>query len=199
MPTILALNGSYRDDGITDQAVEIMADTLRSVGAQVEVILLREYPLEFCRNCRACAQEPGEAPGTCVLDDGMDALVEKIEQADGYILAAPTNFYSVTALFKRFMERLTVYGDWPWGAPAPRFRKARAAKKKAVLVSSCAAPGIMGRWMYHSRSQLKMTAKTIGAAPVGTLFTGLVASHPRTELPEPACRRARALAAKLLP
>jgi multimeric flavodoxin WrbA len=39
----------------------------------------------------------------------MATLTQKIETADGIVLASPTNFYTVAALFKRFMERLVVY------------------------------------------------------------------------------------------
>ena len=122
---VLAINGSYRRDGITDQAVDKLLAEAERLGAEVEHIRLRDYPIEFCRNCRECMQQPGDAPGTCVLHDGMAKLVDKIEQADSYVLAAPTNFSAVTALFKRFMERLSVYGYWPWGAMAPVFRKAK--------------------------------------------------------------------------
>jgi len=194
---VLSINGSYRDDGITDQAIEAAADALRQSGAEVETIQLRDYPIEFCLNCRACTQEPGDAPGRCVHGDGMRGVIEKIERADAYILAAPTNFDSVTAIFKRFMERLIVYAYWPWGAPAPKFRKAKLPKKKAILVSSSAAPGFMGRWFFGSAKQLKMTARVIGANPVGILFTGLIAGEPDTRLPPRMRRRAIALAAKL--
>ena len=132
MTRILSINGSYRDDGITDQAVDTAVRVLRASGAEVETIRLREHQIEFCLNCRACTQEPGESPGQCVHDDGMRELREKIEQADAYILAAPTNLGSVTAVFKRFMERLIVYAYWPWGVHAPVFRKAKSAKKKAI-------------------------------------------------------------------
>ena len=195
---VLAINGSYRDDGITDQAVGAAAQALNLSGAQVETILLREHEIEFCLNCRACTQEPGVNPGQCVHDDRMRELIEKIEQADGYILAAPTNMGSVTAIFKRFMERLTVYAYWPWGAPAPVYRKTKMPKKKALLVSSCAAPGLMGRWLLGTNKQLKMTARTIGAEPVGTLFTGLIAGAADTRLPIRASYKAETLAKKLL-
>lgn len=195
---VLSINGSYRDDGITDQAVEAVARALSESGAEVETIALRDYPVEFCLNCRSCTQEPGEAPGRCVHDDGMRELVEKIERADAYILAAPTNFDSVTAIFKRFLERLMVYGYWPWGAPAPRDRKAGLPKKKAILISSSAAPGLMGRWLFQSAKQLKMTARLIGAKPIGTLFTGLIAGAPDTRYPERMRHKAEVLARKLI-
>ncbi len=198
MKKILAINGSYRDDGITDQSVEALVRALESVGAEVEVILLRDYPIEFCLNCRECTQQPGDSPGQCVQRDGMDELINKIEQADGYILASPTNFGSVTAVSKRFMERLVVYAYWPWDKDYPEFRKANVQKKKAVLVSSCAAPGFLGRLMYGTYKQLKMTARTIGAVPVGTLFTGLIAKEPHQVLPEKVLKRIQKLAVKLL-
>lgn len=178
---LLAIAGSYRDDGIIDQAVEVAARTAREAGAQVEVVQLRDYPIEFCRNCRECTQSPGESPGECVQEDGMRALIDRIEAADGFILAAPTNFYSVTALYKRFMERLVVYAYWPWSMHAPQFRKKTGAKK-ALVIASAAAPAFMGRLFYGTSKQLRMTAKTLGAKPVGDIFLGLVAGEPRTRL-----------------
>lgn len=198
MTKILAINGSYRNDGVTDQVIEIMAGVMQTAGAEVEIILLREYPIEFCLNCRVCTQKPGEAPGECVQHDGMQKLIDKIEKADGYIFASPTNFGSVTAVFKRFMERLVVYGYWPWGMIAPKDRKANGPKKKAVLVSSCAAPGIMGQLFFSTIKELKMTAKTIGADTVGVLFTGMIAQEENPKLPDAIKRKAQNLAKKLV-
>lgn len=100
------MNGSYRDNGITDQMVNALAQAIKTAGGKVEIIRLRDCPIAFCLNCRTCTQQPGEIPGKCVQNDGMQALIDKIEQENGYILASPTNFGSVTAVFKRFMERL---------------------------------------------------------------------------------------------
>ena len=191
MIKVLAINGSYRDDGITDQSVEALAQAIELNGAEVETILLREFPIEFCLNCRVCTQQPGTAPGECVIYDRMQELIDKIERADCYILASPTNFGSVTAIFKRFMERLAVYAFWSWDMNGPQYRKAPVQKKKALLVSSCAAPGILGRYFFGTSKQLKMTAKTIGAEVVGTLFTGMIAKQQHPKLPEGARSKIR--------
>ena len=198
MNKILVINGSYRDDGITDQVVEAMLQALTSAGAEVEIILLREYPIEFCLNCRECTQQAGDFPGKCVQHDGMEELIYKIEQADGFILASPTNFGSVTAIFKRFMERLVVYAYWPWNKGYPEFRKANVLKKKAILISSCAAPGFIGRLMYGTYKQLKMTAQAIGAEIVGTLFTGLISKESHPKLTDSVKKKVKKLAAKLV-
>ncbi len=197
MTRILAINGSYRDDGITDQAVVAVVQAAEVAGAEVEVIRLHEYPIEFCLNCRECTQQPGTAPGQCVQHDGMAELVNKIEATDAFILASPTNFGSTTALFKRFMERLIVYAYWPWAMHGPQLRKAGEPRKKAALITSCAAPAILGRWAYGTRKQLQTTAKTIGAEPIGTLSIGMIAKQAQPVLPPQAMKRAQALGRKL--
>jgi len=192
----LVLNGSYRDGGVTDQVISALLQQLPDV--ETDLVNLRDYPIEFCLNCRECMQHPGVDPGICVIDDSMAALVERIEAADAYILAAPTNLGSATALFKRFMERLAVYAYWPWGKLAPRYRKIEQAPKKAILVSSSAAPTIVGRWLFGSQRQLRMTAKIIGAKPTGQIFCGLSGLDKNSPLPGKIIARAEKLARRLL-
>ena len=195
---VLAINGSYRDGGVTDQTVTRVIDKLESLGAEVEHIRLRDFPIGFCRNCRQCMQQPGDAPGKCVLRDNMAELVGKIEAADAYVLAAPTNFSSVTALFKRFAERLAVYGYWPWGKAAPVFRKKKMPKKPAIIISSCAAPGLMGRLTYNTNKSLRIAADTIGAKVVGSIVTGMISFEPKPGIPARTERRSQALARRLV-
>ena len=194
---VLAINGSYRDGGMTDQFVETIMDDLRDLDAEVEHIRLRDHPIEFCRNCRECMQQPGDAPGRCILNDGMGELIEKIESANAYILAAPTNFSAVTALFKRFAERLSPYGYWPWGKPAPVFRKSKLPKKPAIIISSCAAPGVLGRLTYGTNQSLRVAAKTMGGKVVGTMVTGHVSQQRHPRLSRRMERKAYAMAEKL--
>jgi multimeric flavodoxin WrbA len=172
---VLIINGSYREAGFTDLMVGIMKARLEEAGIATETLLLREIPIEFCRNCRNCTQGEGNAPGECVIDDGMLAVIEKLEAADGYIFASPTNYGTVTALFKRFLERMTVYGYWPWGTPAPAYRKKET--KAALCVSSCAAPSLVGRIDFNTLKTLKMAARNVGAKVVDTQLIGLVSNE----------------------
>ena len=193
---ILAINGSYRESGVTDRVLDVMRAPLAEAGHEGEVVPLRDLDIGFCRNCRECTQAPGPEPGRCVQQDAMVGLVARIEAADGYIFASPTNFGAVTALFKRFMERLVVYAYWPWDQPAPRPRRPKASRP-AVLVSSSAAPGWMGRTMFGTTRQLRQAAKTVGGRVRGTCFTGLAATARHKTLDERERRRAARIARKL--
>ena len=48
---VLAINGSYRDGGITDQAVANVIENLEALDMEVEQVKLRDFPIGFCRNC----------------------------------------------------------------------------------------------------------------------------------------------------
>lgn len=196
MSNILVINGSYRDGGVTDQMVNIAEQTLLQDGHRVDVVVLREVPIRFCVNCRHCTQSSGEALGHCVHDDSMTQLIAKIEASDAFVLASPTNFSSVTAIFKRFLERLTVFGDWPWGQPAPKMR--RHQTKKALLLSSSAAPSIMARWSFYTLKQLKLTARVMGAKVVGSVNAGLIAEAPQVTLRDSTQRKIRRLTLRLI-
>jgi len=196
MTTLLAIAGSYRDQGVIDQSVDVAVQAARRAGVRVDVVQLRDFPIGFCRNCRECTQAPGEAPGHCVQQDRMQELIRKIEAADSLILASPTNFFSVTALFKRFMERLLVYTYWPWGMHAPRFRKKR--QKRALVIASAAAPAFMGRLFYSTTAQLKRAAKTMGARPLAQVFVGLASGTPQTQISERDKRRIERAVLKLV-
>ena len=196
MKRLLAINGSYREQGIIDQTLGVLVQHARLAGAELEIANLRDYSIGFCRNCRQCTQLPGETPGTCLLQDEMQPLIDSIESADGYILASPTNFSTVTALFKRFMERLVVYAYWPWDSPAPKLRRKRRSKK-AVVLASGGAPTLLGRVAFGTLQQLRRTARTIGAKPVGDLYLGRVGLQEHPTLPAGTDRKLEKLFGKL--
>ena len=195
---VLAINGSYREGGMTDQAIAEVAAVLAEAGAEIETVNLRDYPIEFCINCRHCALEAGDSPGRCIIDDGMHELIERLEAADAFILASPTNMGSVTAQFKRFMERLLPYMWWPQDKPWPVNRKAGVKPRPALLVSSSAAPALLGRWLFSCLRQLRTTADTIGAKPIGSVFTGYAAGKIGTGLPVKTRRKLRRMAPRLI-
>ena len=91
------------------------------------------------RNTQAEQAKGGH--GKCVHDDDMEEILGKIEDAEGIVLGSPINLSTVTALMKRFTERLVVFAYWPWEKAAPRMR-ITTPNKKAVLVTSSAAPAL---------------------------------------------------------
>src|SRR4051794_41531815 len=71
---VVAILGTYRRRGTTDQAVEAILEGARVRGAETSKIYLADHPINFCRNCRACTQDPGPRRGKCVERDELESI-----------------------------------------------------------------------------------------------------------------------------
>jgi multimeric flavodoxin WrbA len=182
---IVAIVGTYRKGRVTDTAVSEVLRGAEDGGAETERIYLIDRHIEFCTNCRACMQQADVGRrGRCVLDDDMEAILQVIDEADGLVLASPVNFYNVTAVIRRFMERLVGHAYWPWGQPSPKMRD-KTQSKKAVTITSSACPAFFARIaMPGGRKALKAIAGTLGAKVQTSLLFGMVAQSPDATLNE---------------
>jgi len=194
---VTAIVGTYRKGGIIDQATDQILASASEQGAEVKRIYLVDKHIEFCANCRRCTLQPGSDRGKCPTVDDMAAILDAIEASDGIILASPTNFSTVTAVTKRFMERLICYAYWPWGTNAPDFRR-KQKTKRAVIVASSQAPTLMARTLTPIVGLLKKTAGLLGAKTVGVLFIGWAAREEKQQLTAKTQEKARRLGKKLV-
>jgi NAD(P)H-dependent FMN reductase len=197
MTQVVAITGSYRHDGVIDSAVAAVLAGARRQGAETATIRLMDRHIEFCTNCRACTQAPGVRRGLCVQHDDLEEILARLDAADAIVLGAPVNFYNVSGVFRRFMERLLGAAHWPWGARFGPVVRDQALARKAVLVSSAAMPGFLLPLATGAPRALKVTARILGARPVGRLWIGLAAIDARQPLSARILARAEALGRKL--
>lgn len=193
---IAAILGTYRKGGVIETAVDEVLAAAREAGAEVTKIHLLDKHIEFCINCRACTQQPGEERGRCSIEDDMSGILDEIRQSDAIVLASPMNFWTVTAVMKRFIERLVCFAHWPWGAHGPKVRNPQRTKR-AVVIASSAAPALIARLFTRMVGLLKQVARLLGAKHVDVLFIGLAAGQQRQDIGERARKKARRLGAKL--
>ncbi len=197
MKSVTAIVGSYRKGGVTDTAVDEILASAREEGAETRKIYLVDAHIEFCMNCRKCTRQEGLRRGECCIDDEMGSILDKIELSDAIVLASPMNFGTVTAIMKRFIERLVCYAYWPWGMHGPKIRNPRKSKRAVVVVSS-AAPSLIARLMSKMVGLLKTAAGILGAKTTGVLFIGIAARRPEQELSRRTRKKARSLGKKLV-
>lgn len=102
MKKITAFIGSARKKA-TYQAVQEFEKNLKQYGEiDFEYVFLNEYRLEFCQGCCLCFDKGEEF---CPLKDDRGLLLEKMEQSDGVIFAAPNYAFQVSARMKNFLDR----------------------------------------------------------------------------------------------
>ena len=190
---VVGIVGSYRKGKTIDSAVSAILEGARAGGAKTKNINLLDKHIEFCTNCRSCAQKKVEGRrGKCVHNDDMDGIMTEIDDADAVVLGSPVNFSTVTALMKRFIERLIPYGYWPWGEALAPVNRIVKADKKAIIITSSACPAFLGRiLMPGALGTLKKAAKVMGAKVIKSLYFGPVAGKEDAQLSEKALLKAR--------
>jgi putative NADPH-quinone reductase len=196
---IVAIVGTYRKGKVTDSAVDEALRGAESRGVETEKIYLIDKHIEFCTNCRMCTQQSDVGRrGACIHDDDMESILQAVDEADGLVLASPTNFYNVTAVTRRFMERLIVYAHWPWQAKMGPVMRIKPPDKKAITITATACPAFLGRILIRGpRQALKIAAGTMGAEVLTTLYYGAVAQTPDATLNEADLRKAHEAGARL--
>ena len=98
---VLILNGSPRRDGNTSLAVAQMCGVFREEGVETEVVQLGNLDIRGCLACGGCFEK-----GKCVIDDVVNELAVKFEQADGLVAATPVYFASANATIIAALDRL---------------------------------------------------------------------------------------------
>ncbi len=97
---VLSINGSRRKNGNTECLIQSILAPSKKAGAQIESISLGGYDIGACTGCEGC-----RSSWECIIKDDFAQVVEKIDEADGIVLASPTYWYSVTSDMKRFIDR----------------------------------------------------------------------------------------------
>ncbi len=103
MKKVLILNGSPRKHGYTSDLIETMKCNLNE-NIHVDVFECHDANVRFCTDCRHC-----EVNYSCIINDEMQVLYKKIEEADVLVFATPVYFYTVSAQIKAVIDRFQVY------------------------------------------------------------------------------------------
>lgn len=114
---IFAINGSPRK---TWNTAKLLQETLKgaaSRGAETELIHLYDLDFKGCISCFACKLKGGKSYGKCAMRDGLTPVLEKLAEADAFVLGSPIYFGTVTGEMRSCMERLLfpyfVYAQQP--------------------------------------------------------------------------------------
>ncbi|MDR2613520.1 MAG: NAD(P)H-dependent oxidoreductase [Deltaproteobacteria bacterium] len=101
MSYIIAFSGTQVRGGTIEKGLRMVLDAAGA--ARNELVRLADIDMRVCQACKGCAPS-----NRCVIDDDVNPLLEKIEEADAFILSGYPSFGSLNALSKVFLER-----NWP--------------------------------------------------------------------------------------
>jgi multimeric flavodoxin WrbA len=101
MVKILGIMGSPRKGKSNDTLLDAALDKIKE-NADVEKIVLADYNIKPCTGCDVCVRQK---PCPLEEEDDMGNLNEKLQNADGIIIASPSYFGGVPGILKNFMDR----------------------------------------------------------------------------------------------
>jgi len=176
---ILALNATYRPGQTTTRLTQHALDGAASLGADTEMVMLRDKDIQYCRNCLTCYKDLTSDIAPCTIDDDVGEILEKIREADGIILASPVHCGFVTGLMTAFMERIVFRLCRPTGElvglkglPEPRLRdKPRAV---ATIVSAGGVPTELRAFCDLGTPWLRDAAMFFNGECIGDVYAGAV-------------------------
>jgi multimeric flavodoxin WrbA len=81
------ISGSPKPDGNTAQLMQECAKVIQEQGVEAEVISFAEMKIESCTACGKCSEI-----GKCSIEDGLNEIMDKIRNAQGFIVGSPVYF-----------------------------------------------------------------------------------------------------------
>lgn len=129
----LLLNASPKKTGATQEILKTLREALGG-GEETELLCLGDFSIHYCLGCKRCYDT-----GRCVWQDDMEVLLEKMDEADALVIAAPSYWADVPGQFKVFIDRCTPFGDTN---PDPERHRLKAGKRcYAIALRTGARPG----------------------------------------------------------
>ena len=98
---VLILNGSPHANGNTAAALEEMSRIFEVEGIEVETVHLGHLPIRGCVGCGACYKLK-----KCAMDDIVNELAAKFEEADGLVIGSPVYYASANSTLTACLDRL---------------------------------------------------------------------------------------------
>jgi len=97
---ILGISCSPQKKGNTAFLLEKALSGAAEEGADTELFSLAGKEINGCKGCYSCHQT-----GECITKDDMQALREKMIEAEGILFGTPVYFYGMTAQAKAIIDR----------------------------------------------------------------------------------------------
>jgi len=87
MPKVVLISGSPKAEGNTAQLIKECARVIEEHGVETEIISFAGKKIESCTACGECTEL-----GYCTLEDGLDEIMKKVREAEGFIIGSPVYF-----------------------------------------------------------------------------------------------------------
>ncbi len=120
--------GSGNRDGFTEDMCRSVAEGMRSVGWEVDILRPLDMDIKHCTGCDYCKDA-----GVCFIKDDMKNIMDSFTSSDLLVMATPIHFSGPSSILKMIIDRFQPFwfkqGKHPkyfaallcGGSPEPNF------------------------------------------------------------------------------
>lgn len=116
---VLMISASPRKKSNTMMVLEHCRDAIEGHGVETDIISLRGMKIESCRACLSCAKKH-----RCRIDDGLNDIIDRIRDSEGFIVATPVYFGTARGDLMAALQRIGMVSrasdgflSWKVGGP----------------------------------------------------------------------------------
>ena len=155
---ILVLLGSPRKKGNSTTLANQIVAGAESAGATAEKIFLHGKDISPCQACYACQQPDSKG---CAIDDEMQPIYGKLIEADGWVIASPVYWFSMSAQTKLFLDRCFAL---------PAYKKDAFTGKRIAIAMSYGDEDAFNSGCVNALRTFQDSARYVGANLVGMVY-----------------------------
>jgi len=157
---VLGIAGSPRRDGNTFLLLQKALEGAKGAGADTEFIFIPDLKISPCRECGGC-----DKTGKCVVDDDMQSIYPRLQNAEVIIIASPIFFGNVTANLKAMIDRCQCLWVKKYILKQPI---SKISNRRGAFISVCG--GRKADFFPAASLTLKALFKTLDVSYVSELF-----------------------------
>ena len=155
---ILVLLGSPRKKGNSTTLANQIVAGAESAGATAEKIFLHGKEISPCQACYACQRPDSKG---CAIDDEMQPIYGKLIEADGWVIASPVYWFSMSAQTKLFLDRCFAL---------PAYKKDAFTGKRIAIAMSYGDEDAFNSGCVNALRTFQDSARYVGANLVGMVY-----------------------------
>jgi multimeric flavodoxin WrbA len=129
MANVIGILGSPLAEGNTALLLRRALKGAEDAGCTVEEIMVANLDFEACKEMFFCRDHE-----TCIMDDDMQQMYDKIRTADSIILATPVMTMGIPGKLKSFMDRFQVFFMAKYFRSSPLVEKSVIGKRKGLFI-----------------------------------------------------------------
>jgi multimeric flavodoxin WrbA len=141
---VLLVNGSPNKNGCTNEALSVIAETLKAEGVDSNVYWIGNKPIGGCIGCYGCY-----GMGRCVFEDSVNEFAEMAKEYDGFIFGSPVYYSGMNGSLMSFMDR--VFFSSSASEPHPFRFKPAAAIVSARRAGTTSALDQINKYFLHQQ------------------------------------------------